>query len=273
MAYTDITGLGRELNPRLPSHRIVLVGGVAAFAGLSLAGWLRDDFSVFGAAFGAVAVFLGWAVSRELEPDRPDASYVAMALTFGIALVDAPSALAAGVALIAIRLVAGTVGAALQPLDLLVFAGTVGLATATPILWTAAAALGIWAWMAPEAEPNRRWVRIAFGLGAVGGLGFAAWQTWFGSGFETEITMEAYVAAAAAGGAMIFSVRHLPITSMTDEGGAVISPERIRLARIVTGAVVMWAAVFGGIGGFWALGPVFAALAVAAVYRVFVHAM
>ena len=273
MAYTDITGLGRELDPRLPSHRVALLGGAAGFAGLSLVGWLRDDFSLFGAVFGAVAVFLGWALSRELDPDRPDAAYYAMAVAFAAAVVDAPSALAAGVALIAIRLVAGTVGAALQPVDLVVFAGTVGLAAATPILWVAGAALGIWAWVAPEAESNRLQVRVAFVIGAAAGLGFAAWQTWFGSGFDTEITLEAYVAAAMAGGAMILSVRHLPITSTTDEGSDLISPERIRLARIVTGAVVMWAAVFGGIGGFWALGPVFAALVVAAVYRVFVHAM
>lgn len=271
-SYTDITGIGRELNPRIPSNRMAVIGAAGSFAVLLLVSWMRDDFSVLGAAFGAVAVFLGWAVARELDPDRSDAAMFALAGTLAAALVGSPSALAAGVALITIRLVAGTVGAALKPLDLAALAATAALAGATPILWVAGAALGIWAWTAPEAEPNRRAVRASFVVGAVGGLAFAAWRTWFGDGFSTEITLEAYVWAAIAGAAMILASRHLAVASSTDEGSATIAPERVRMARITAGSIVMWAAVFGGVTGFWALGPVFAALVVAAVYRVFVHA-
>ena len=271
-AYTDITGLGRELDPRLASNRIAIAGGAVAFLVLATVGLVRGGFDVFEVGFGAVSVFLAWAVSRELDPDRPDAATWAMALALGGTFLGSPSALAAGVALIAIRLVAGTVGTSLKRLDLIVLAGVTALAGASPVLWVFGAALGIWAWTAPEAEENRTPVRVAFVLGAAAGLAFAAWTTWFGDGYDVEITMAAYALAAVAGAAMLLSVRHMPIESMCDSGDQPISAERVRLARIVSGAGVMWAAVFGGVAGFWALGPVVAALVVAAVYRVFVHA-
>ncbi len=270
-SFTDITGIGRELNPRIPSNRMAVIAAAGAFAILLGVSWAGDELSIPGAVFGAVAVFLGWAVARELDPDRPDAAMFALAGALVAALLTSPSALAAGVALISIRLVAGTVGVALKPLDLVVLTGTVAVAGAVPMLWLAGAALGIWAWRAPETAPNRGAVRVAFVIGACIGLGVAGWTTWFGEGFSAEITLEAYVWAASAGAAMILAARHLPVSSSTDEGSATIRSERIRLARITAGAIVMWAAVFGGVEGFWALGPVFAALVVSAVYRVFVH--
>ena len=272
VAYTDITGLGRELNPRIPSNRFAVIGAVGAFAVLLVVSWIRDEVSVPAAAFGAVSVFIGWAISRELDPDRPDAAALAMAVALAAAVVAAPSALASGVVLIALRLIAGTVGVALKPLDLVVLAGVAGVAGATPILWLAGAALGIWAWTAPESVANQWPTRIAFVAGALTGLAVAAWTTWFGDGYGAEITTEAYALAAAAGLAMLLSIRHLPIASRTDAGTHPIRPERVRLARLTAGAILMWAAVIGGVEGFWALGPAFSALVMAAVYRVFVHA-
>lgn len=274
-AYTDITGLGRPPDLRLNSNRIALGGSALAFGALLVWFLITDDGSFiesgFAAGFAAVSVFLGWAISRELDPDRADAAAVAMALTFVFVFVEPPSALASGVALLAIRLVAGTVGVALRPVDLAVLAGLTGLAAATPSLWVFGAAFAIYAWSAPELEAQRTPARIAVIVGAVGGLGVAAWITWFGDGFDVDITRDAYVLAAIAGAAMLLSVRRLDVVSATDAGTGVVSGERIRLARIVAGAGLMWAAVFGGVAAFWALGPVAAALVVAAIYRVFVH--
>lgn len=268
---TDLTGLGRPPDLRLTSNRIAIGGAALAFAVFAVWFLVTDEGSIVAAGFAAVAVFLGWAVSRELDPDRPDAATFALILTFLAVFVDVPSALASGVALLAIRLVAGTVGAALRPADFVVLAGLTGIAAATPSLWVFGAAFAIYAWSAPELDAQRLPARIAVVVGAVVGLGVAAWITWFGEGFDVEITMEAYVLAAVAGAAMLLSVRRLEVGSPTDTGAGIVDGERVRLARVVAGAGLMWAAVFGGVAAFWALSPVAAALVVAAAYRVFVH--
>lgn len=268
---TDITGLGRPPDLRLASNRIALAGGATAFAVFAVWFTVADQGSIVAAGFAAVAVFLGWAISRELDPDRPDAATVALVLAFAAVFVDTPSALAAGVALLAIRLVAGTVGSSLRPFDFVVLTGLTATSAATPSLWVFGAAFAIYAWAAPEVEAQRLPARVAVVVGALAGLAVAGWITWFGDGFEVEITMDAYVLAAIAGGAMLLAVRRLDIVSPTDTGGGTVDGERVRLARVVAGAGLMWAAVFGGAAAFWALSPVAAALVVAAVYRVFVH--
>lgn len=270
--YTDVTGLGRELDPRVPSNRAAIVGSVAAVVVLGLVSVVRDEWSILGTLVAAIAVFLGWAVSRQLDPDRPDAATWAMIVALAAALIAPPSALASGVALIAMRLVSGSVGVALKAVDVVVLAAVVAVAGGQPFLWVFGAALAIWAWSAPEAQENRTAVRAALVVGLLAGLGYAGWVTWFGDGFDVEITGDAYALAAVAGLAMILSVRRLTIDSMCDGGHARIDAERVRLARVVAGSGLMWAAVFGGVDAFWALGPVAAALIVAAVYRVFVHA-
>ena len=50
-----------------------------------------------------------------------------------------------------------------------------------------------------------------------------------------------------------------------------IDARRLQMARVATGSFCMWAAVVAGVEGFWSISPAFAALVIAAIYRVFVH--
>lgn len=274
-AYSDITGLGRSFDHRLTSNRIAFGGGVLAFGVLFVVGLITDDASLlasgFGAAFGAVGVFLGWAMARELDPDLPSAATWSMALALGFAVFVVPSALITGVILIAVRLVAGTVGASVKVGDIVVLGGIAFLAASTPVLWIVLITLGFWLWAAPEVGRLRGAGIAVFGLGALAGGGVALWTVLRDDGYDFDITMTAYVLAALAGLAMMVAARPIGVTCVVDAGGSVIDARRLQMARIATGSFCMWAAVVAGVDGFWSVGPAFAALVVAAVYRVFVH--
>ena len=268
--YHEVTGLGRTLHPEIRSHRIAFAGATVAFVVLGIWSFSRSDLTLFGAAAGAVAVFLGWAVGRELDPDTTGVAELALVLSFACALVAVPSALATGLALLALRMVAGTVGAPLSRFDVPVVLGVAALCMVDPVGWIVALAFAAWLWAAPEVGPLRRIGLVAFGVGIAAGLALAAWRGTLGFR-DVEVTTTAYGLAAAGGLAMVLAARPLPVRSPTDVGDAVVDTGRVRLARVAAGSFVMWAAVVGGVDGFWSIGPVFAALVAAAVYRVFIQ--
>jgi hypothetical protein len=274
-SYTDITGLGRSFDHRLHSNRIALGGGVVAFAVLLVVSIGVDDESIVDAgvasAFAAVGVFLGWAMARELDPDLPSAATWAMALTLGIAVFVAPSALVTGVVLVGTRVVAGTVGATVKVGDVVVLGGIGFLAASMPVLWIVLLTIGLWLWAAPEVGDRRTVAIVTYALGAVAGGGVAAWTIVRGDGYDFSITTTAYALAALAGLAMMVASRPIGVESVVDAGGAVIDARRLQMARVATGSFCMWAAVVAGVDGFWSISPAFAALVIAAIYRVFVH--
>ena len=265
------TAIGRHFDFRLMSNRIAIGGSLVAFAALAIASFFLDDLTIVGAAFAAVGVFIGWAVSRELDPAMPSAATYAMALALGFAFWSLPGALVAGVTLIGIRLLVGSVGAPLTLVDAVSFVLIGGATMIDPVGWMAAAMMAIWLWTAPEVGDRRRLGQVSFAVGVAGGIAVGLVSTWGESPFDSEITATAYVLAAVAGAAMLFSVRPVRQTAPTDVGGGSIDPIRIRFGRLAAGAACMWAAVIAGVDGFWQLGPIFAALLVAAFYRVFVH--
>ncbi len=269
--YTSVTGLGRSLDPRLASNRIAVGGVIVSFGVMAGLSFVRDDLTLIGAAFSAVAVFIGWALGRELEPDLPSMATIAMAISLAFTVFVVPSAIAAGIALIAIRLVAGTVGASLKALDVPVLVGVGFLAASDPALWIVGLAAGAWVWAAPEVGPLRRITVAAYSIGVVAGLGVAAWRVWGTGDTSFDVTQTAYLLAAAAGGAMLVAARRIHVASLCDAGETPIDRERVRLARVTAGSIIMRAALVGGVEAFWSLGPVFAALLAAALYRVFVH--
>lgn len=265
------SALSRHMDASYPSNVFALVGFLVSALILGAKSLLTDDLSIIGAGFAAVAVFLGWAVGRELDPDTPRVANISLVVALMIALFATPAALATGVVLVSIRMVAGTVGLPLSRLDVIVVAGLGAFAALDPVLWPAGLAALAWLVRAPEVGPLRRWGTAAFGVGATAGLGLL-WYQWSSGAIEPiDVTTTAYVLAGAAGVAMLLAARPLAVTSRTDSDSSVIAWTRVRSARIATGAICMWAAVIGGVDGFWSIGPVFAALAVAATFRVFVQ--
>ncbi len=269
MKRAAVTGIGRGLDLRIGSNRVAVAGtGVAVFVMVTV-GWYRDDLSILAALLAGVAVFIAWATARELTPDYPGAATAAMVLALGAAVIGQPSVLISAVAMIGIRLVAGTVGVPISVLDVAIL-GVIGAASGVSlVLWIVAVPIGAWVWSAPEVGSLRRTAKVAFVVGVLSGLALAYALAREYGWPDVEITGTAYVFTAVAGAAMLVAARPTTVTSMTDSGAARIDVARIRFARLAAGSFVMWAAVMGGIAGFWSIAPVMAALLTTAIYRVF----
>jgi hypothetical protein len=249
---TQITGLGRTLSPSLRSHRV-------AFGGASVAGVVYAMLSVVtyrslsDSVVAALAVFLAWAVGRELDPDRPQVGAWAMPVAFAALIYDLPSALASAVALIAIRVVAGTTGGAVTWGDVVILALVGFLTGSDPALWIIGLTLAIWLFTAPEVGSLRNLGLSALGIGI--GIG-----VWFADPVVVEITQDAYLLAAFGGAAMMLAMTPKSMISVTDTRLGPLSVHRVGLARKTAGTFIMWAAVMGGVAGFWMLSPLLAAL-------------
>jgi hypothetical protein len=264
-----MTGIGRPLDLTLQSNRIAVAGfglGTAVAAG---AGWYRGDLSILAPLISGLAVFLAWAIARELTPDYPGAATIAIVLALAGVLVAPPSLVVSAVALIALRLIAGTVGAAISRFDVVALTLLGVVSGLVAVLWITAIAIAVWAWTAPEVGHRRKVAGSLFIVGVLSGLALAYVLGGEYGRPEVAITTGAYVLTAFAAGVMLLAARPTQVISQIDAGTTQIDVARIRLARLAAGAFVMWAAVIGGEPGFWAIAPVMAALIVTAIYRIF----
>ncbi len=260
-SFTTFTGLGRSIDPRLRSHRIAFAGALAS-AVLYAAIAAATDRELSDALTVALVVFIAWAIGRELDPDLPQVAVWAMPLGFAALLYDMPSALASAVALIGIRVVAGTIGSAVTWVDVAALAFLGFLSGSEPVLWIAGLTLTIWLVTSPEVG-SLRFVGLA-SLGAGIGLG-----AWLADPSNVEIAQDAYLLAAAGGAVMMLAMRPSAVISITDARTGPVDAGRVGLARKVAGAFIMWAAVMGGVAGFWMVSPVLAALVATAFAKWF----
>lgn len=250
--------LGRPLDWAYPSNRFILlatplVGCIAGLAALVAGDGLGDavgwGFSAGGAAF------LGWAMTREVHPDRPWSAAIAVVVAPLGLLLGPVDLLATATVMLLARAVAGTTGRSLRPADL-VLLGAVG----GPVVWraTGPAVLGIGAValvvvaVADRHRPLLAWVAAAaFGAGAVTSVfivsppfGFVAADAWL-----VAVGVAFGIAAIVGTG---------PMRSVEDRaGGAVLETRRVRTARMLSLLAVVLAA---GVTEPAAMAPVWAAL-------------
>lgn len=260
-SLTSLTGLGRSLEPRLGQHRLAIAGAVAAgvvYAAIAAVSGRR----LSDALIAALAVFIAWAIGRELDPDRSRVGAWAMPIAFVAVIYDIPSALASAVVLIAVRVVAGTIGGRVTWIDV----GALGLlgyvSGSHQILWIVGLTLAIWLLSAPEVGPLRYVALTA----VVVGLGAGA---WIAEPTSVEVTQDAYLLAALGGAVMMLAMKPSAVISVTDARTGTVDADRIGLARKAAGAFLMWAAVMGGVAGFWMISPVLAALTATALAKWF----
>jgi asparagine N-glycosylation enzyme membrane subunit Stt3 len=122
-----ISGLLRGLTIKRTSNRIVVLGSalaLIAYLTRSLSEqWVVGNPMSVGEAFtSSVVVFAAWALTRELDPDHPWPAAVAMVASFVVGLWFVPAAFVVVAAAAALRMISGTVGRSLTPIDLGVFA-------------------------------------------------------------------------------------------------------------------------------------------------------
>jgi hypothetical protein len=115
-------GLGRPMDFRLLSNRLsvalpLAAGAVAGLVSLLSDGSLADAVRAGVAAGGSA--FLAWAVTRELSPDHPVAASLAAIAAPWATIVGSPALAVVAVWLLALRVVAGTTGAAPYAVDMI----------------------------------------------------------------------------------------------------------------------------------------------------------
>lgn len=249
MKLTHVTGLGRHLDPNLPSNRIALLGAVAAgvvHGALEL--FTGGGVVIVGSVAAGALVFLAWAISREIDPDHPSSATLAMILAAPFAVIGDGSALALAALLIALRMVAGTTGVALKPADVgVVLAAAMATAfvaggwVVVPLLAT-----GVALAMADRGVPTAMLVTAA-GLSTALIAG-----TLILSGDEVSATICLAVAVIAQVGR-----RPEPVTSTVDAGGRIMDTGRIGLAETLAAvAAGLLAIAVPGVSGFVAAAPV-----------------
>lgn len=269
MKLRDVTALGRTIDPSYPTNRaIVTLSLVVAIAGailrlLSGSAWLE------GASWGmqaGVAVFLAWALGRELDPDHDLSAFLGVGLMLiGLLLFDLPSLLRVLWLLLLLRIVIRTVGLPAKPLDSL-------------------AVLGLGAWVTWQGD----WIAglmtaAAFLLDGllspslrthlfVSGLAFVATVVLLI--FHGDIAMEsgptmpvAISSAVMAGLFLVVIATSRELQAVGDATGKPLNPRRIQAAQVLALLTALLFAWWAGVSGVVALLPLWAAMSGVGLYR------
>ena len=230
-----ISTIGRPLDPAWATNRAVLVlmpvGGVLAGAAAAM---VPGRGGVVTAGLSGLAVVLGgWAVGRELDPDRQAAAFVSLALAFGaFLLVPVASLVLLFTALVLARVVNRTVGPPATPLDAVAVLGLTLwalVATGNPLVaLPAAAAFGADATLPGGAR--RHWAAAGVALGMGGGAAVVGIPGLVEPGLTLVAPSGAgWLLAAVVGLSFLATVIHTRrVDSRADATGQRLEPGRVR---------------------------------------------
>jgi hypothetical protein len=260
---SDITHIGRIIDPRRPSNRVAVLAPIGS--GLVL--YAFDTGDVHRAVTGALATFAAWAIAREVDPDRPRAATAAALLTpVATIVLGAPAPAPLFVAMLTIRIVVRSTGLPPKTSDLAVL--TVGsiLVGDTPWGWAAGILLAF-AIVRDAALPGEP--PIAAGLwGAALAAGVTARVSvsealgvWVVPGPGPLVALAAGLAGAVVG------LRPTPVLSLGDWTRTPLDPRRIREAARFGILTAVVAAVAGGADGIVATAPLLLSFTAVAAVR------
>ncbi len=269
MKLNDITAFGRAIDPNYPTNRaIVALAVIVAVAGallqlLSGAVWLEAALWGIGAGF---AVFLTWALGRELDPDHDLSAFVGAGLMLiGLFLFDLPSLLIVLWLLLLLRLVNRTIGLPARPLDTLGILGLGGWLTWQGY-WVAGLMTAVALLLDGLLAPPRR-IHLA-----VSGLAFAI--TVILSIFHGDMAMESgpttpvvITAVVMAGLFLAVIATSREVRAVGDATGTPLNPRRVQAAQVLALLTALLLAWWAGVSGAVALLPLWAAMIGAGLYR------
>ena len=264
LKFYRITRLGRPFDLCKTSNRIGLFGPVlVAFGSL---GWdiaAGNPPGMLEAARVSIAAFLAWAIARELDPDRPNTATVSMVLA-GLGGVVGPwevALLISAAALLGLRVLSGTVGGDLKPLDLVVLVGLATFAGTRIDGWVIVLllALGIL-----DSRPDG--FALAFPAMLIGAV-LGGYIT--GPGLPSSSPDEVWLWALITIAAIALSVRRDRIRSRTDIFDHPIRWPNVRAARVMAGFVVVGGLLGSTSSEVVLLVPVLSALVATALVRTF----
>jgi hypothetical protein len=265
----SISSIARPLEPQYPTNLAVLillplvalgVGGVAFFYHHLPFG----DAAMAGLA-GMVTAFLAWALGREVDPDRNEAAFVAMAVAvFAVALGWSPALWVLALALMATRVVVRTVGPAARLTDLAFVTLLAGLAVFADGYWAmgfvAAFAMAIDTRFDRSRTLNLVFAAIAFAIsiyaviqhdGAWGALTIGAMQ-----GIYPVLSIMA-LAITVLSAVLILTCP--PVITVCDTSSELLERRRVRAGGVIV-VLFATASMFNGQAGLLGALPVWAVL-------------
>lgn len=249
------SGNSRHFDLTLPSNRWVLAAtpfaGAAAGLIALLAGSSLSDAVGYGIGAGG-AIFLTWALTRELHPDRPVLAVLASAAAPVAVISSSPSLLSAAVVLLAARMLASTTGDLPQWIDAAVvvaLAVPAGFSAVGPgVLIGAGATLGILG--------RRRLEELGLALALVV-IGVVALLRGDPAGWQWDPFL---IIGGLAG---VLALRGPKAVATDPDSGTGLIPESgVRVARLLTLAAALAGAATGEPA---ALAPLWAALVVCGI--------
>lgn len=269
MELTDLTAIGRPLDPRYPTNLVIavltLLVIVAGAAWHWLAGAALLEGALWGIAAGLVA-FLAWALARELDPDHDLSAFVGITLALvALLFLGLPQFLPLFWMLLALRIVDRTVGLPARPLDSLAIIG-LGLWLTWQGGWiyglATAAALFLDGWLEPPLRRHLLLSGIVLAATIVLALlGDAAPS----GGWDSE--MLRFVAYLA--GLMFFITTDTlgDAEALCDVTGEPVRPARVRAAQMLALLTALLVTSGAGQQGLVALLPLWAAMLGVALYE------
>jgi hypothetical protein len=263
-----VTGLGRPIDLRYPSNRFIvavaLISSVVAYV-------FADSEPVRAAVTVGGSAFLGWAIAREIDPDRTLSAAVAgpTSAALGWLAHSQGTAVSLGtlyLVLIAVRVVVRSTGLPPTRLDLGLHLAIVAFLAAGPHAWPAAVVMAVAVvrdTRLPDPAPaaNLMW-GAAIGVVAALVAGVASAPTQW---VVPDATGAALLVSGVIGTAVL--VRPQSVTSPADFGGRPIDPLRLAMGRLTAGSGAVLVALVGGAAGLWAVAPAFVAIAASAAVR------
>jgi hypothetical protein len=243
--------------------------GLAVGAAGAIFQWLGGTTLLDAANWGigaGFAVFLAWALGRELDPDHDLSAFVAAGLALVAALLaEAPPLMVILWLLLVLRLVNRTVGLPAKPLDSLSLLGLgawltwqgdwiVGLVTAGAFLLD-----GL---LSPPLRHHLFLSILAFVFTLVLTLFQGGLAT--GSGPTTAVAISSL---AMAGLFLVVIATSRELRAVGDATGRPLHPRRVQAAQILALATALLFAWWAGAAGVQAMLPLWAAMVGVTLYR------
>lgn len=264
------TSIGRPIDPAWPTNRAIailsglVVFGTAVIELLAGRGRIGLAAAIVDGALAGLAVFLAWALARELDPDRDHAAFAGALVALVTALWLGPPRFGSlFLLLLALRIVNRTVGPPARPLDTLAILG-LAVWVAWSGGWIAAFAATL-AFLLDATLPPPHRTHLAAAGAALALTGVAATRAGFPPAWSpaTAISVVALVLLLPYLRVIRASAR---LVTRTDAGARPLDPRRVRSAQALGLLSAVIAVSVEGVTGLAALSPLWSALVGCGLY-------
>lgn len=262
---SDITHIGRIIDPRRPTSRVAILAPLGA----ALIVFALDTTDIRRAIVAGISTFAAWAIARELNPDHPQSATIAAVLTpIATVLLGTPAPAALFVAMFTLRIIARTTGLPPRSTDLAVLTAGSVLFADTPWGWATGILLAFAmvrdAALPGEPPPN---AGLWGGVLAIGVTARVALADGLGE-WQVPSTVALLVLAVGLASAVIV-LQPTPVLSLGDWNKTPLEPQRIREAAIFGLLTAALGTVAAGAPGIVAIAPLLLAFIGVAGYRLF----